>query len=97
MAEWISLKNRAFSGLPSAEIERNGHKMCDSDIISQLREKAGSLPLTPGVYLMKDGAGRIIYVGKSKALRNRVSSYFTDLDGHSVKTARMVSLVRSFE
>lgn len=71
--------------------------MFKTEIIAQLREKAGSLPLTPGVYLMKDGAGKIIYVGKSKALRNRVSSYFTDLDGHSVKTARMVSLVRSFE
>ncbi len=71
--------------------------MFKSDIILQLREKASSLPLSPGVYLMKDGAGKIIYVGKSKALRNRVSSYFTDLDGHSVKTARMVSLVRTFD
>ena len=72
-------------------------EMFNSDIILQLREKASSLPLSPGVYLMKDGAGKIIYVGKSKALRNRVSSYFTDLDGHSVKTARMVSLVRTFD
>ena len=71
--------------------------MFNSDIIAQLREKAGSLPLSPGVYLMKDGAGKIIYVGKSKALRNRVTSYFTDIDGHTVKTARMVSLVRDFE
>lgn len=72
-------------------------KTFNSDIIAALREKAGALPLSPGVYLMKDGSGRIIYVGKSKALRNRVTSYFTDPDGHSVKTARMVSLVRSFE
>ncbi|MBR2460007.1 MAG: excinuclease ABC subunit C [Clostridia bacterium] len=71
--------------------------MYDTKIISSLREKAASLPLTPGVYLMKDASDKIIYVGKSKALRNRVSSYFTDLDRHSVKTGRMVSCVRSFE
>lgn len=71
--------------------------MFNSDVIARLREKAGSLPLTPGVYLMKDSGGKVIYVGKSKALRNRVTSYFTDVDGHSVKTARMVSLVRSFD
>ncbi len=69
----------------------------DTDIISALREKAAALPLTPGVYIMKDSVGKVIYVGKSKALKNRVSSYFTDLDGHNVKTAKMVSRVRSFE
>lgn len=66
-------------------------------LISKLRQKANSLPLTPGVYLMKDGSGKIIYVGKSKAMKNRVSSYFTDLNGHTVKTARMVSLVFDFD
>lgn len=69
----------------------------DMEIIASLREKAAALPLTPGVYIMKDGVGKIIYVGKSKALKNRVSSYFTDLDGHNVKTAKMVSQVRTFE
>ena len=38
-----------------------------------LREKAMRLPLTPGVYLMKDAGGEIIYIGKAKALKNRVS------------------------
>ena len=59
---------------------------------SDLLEKANLLPYTPGVYIMKNRAGTIIYVGKSKVLRQRVSQYFTDSD-HSPKTARMVSQV----
>ncbi len=69
----------------------------DNERIERLREKALSLPLTPGVYLMKDKSGKIIYVGKSKAMKNRVSSYFIDIKGHAVKTAKMVSLVHDFE
>lgn len=61
-----------------------------------LRKKAMDLPLTPGVYLMKNADGKIIYVGKSKALRNRVSQYFSDVS-KDVKTAAMVSAVRDFE
>ena len=44
----------------------------------QLKEKAHTLPLTPGVYLMQDKTGKVIYVGKAKKLRNRVSNYFQD-------------------
>lgn len=62
----------------------------------RLRDKANSLPQTPGVYIMKDRDGCIIYVGKSKKLKNRVSSYFVG-NNHSIKTARMVSLVRDFD
>ena len=69
----------------------------ETDTILSLRDKASRLPLSPGVYLMKDKAGKILYVGKSKALRNRVSSYFTDLDRHTVKTARLVSRIEDFE
>ena len=65
-------------------------------IIEKLRSKANSLPQTPGVYIMKNGDGDIIYVGKSKKLKNRVTSYFTG-NNHSAKTARMVSLVRDFD
>lgn len=64
--------------------------------IIKLREKAASLPLCPGVYLMKDSEGRIIYVGKSRHLKNRVSSYFVETD-HGIKTARMVSQVADFD
>ena len=65
-------------------------------VIEILRAKANSLPETPGVYIMKDASGNIIYVGKSKKLKNRVSSYFTGVHS-SLKTARMVSLVRDFD
>ena len=65
-------------------------------IIERLRDKANSLPQVPGVYIMKDSSGEIIYVGKSKKLKNRVTSYFTGAPA-SLKTARMVSLVRDFD
>lgn len=66
------------------------------DKITALRERATALPATPGVYLMKNGEGTVIYVGKSRNLRSRVSSYFTGT-GHTVKTARMVAAVAEFD
>ena len=69
----------------------------DTDTLERLRDKANRLPLSPGVYLMKDKGGRIIYVGKSKALKNRVSSYFTDIDGHNIKTSRLVQCIHDFD
>ena len=62
----------------------------------QLLEKANSLPLCAGVYIMRDAAGKVIYVGKSRKLKNRVSQYFQNSQKNS-KTARMVSLVRDFD
>lgn len=62
----------------------------------QLLEKANSLPLTPGVYIMKDREGRVVYVGKSRKLKNRVSQYFQNSE-KNIKTARMVASVRDFE
>ena len=64
--------------------------------LERLREKANSLPLTPGVYIMKNSDGEVIYVGKSRKLKNRVTSYFTG-QSHSLKTAKMVSFVNDFE
>lgn len=64
--------------------------------IDTLREKAGKLPACPGVYLMKNRDGTVIYVGKSRKLCQRVSSYFTGTN-HTVKTARMVSQVHDFD
>ena len=64
--------------------------------IERLRDKANSLPVTPGVYIMKNSLGEVIYVGKSKKLKNRVTSYFTG-SSHSYKTAKMVSLVSDFD
>jgi len=63
----------------------------------ELYEKARLLPATPGVYIMHNKSGRIIYVGKSKALRNRVSSYFAPYADHHGKTLRMVNSVFDFE
>ncbi len=64
--------------------------------IERLRDKANSLPTVPGVYIMKDKDGGVIYVGKSKKLKNRVTSYFVGT-GHTLKTAKMVSLVEDFD
>lgn len=69
----------------------------DNKQIEKLREKASSLPLNPGVYLMKDKSGKIIYVGKSKALKNRVLSYFTDIENHTIKTSKLVSNIYDFD
>lgn len=64
--------------------------------LDRLRDKAGSLPMSPGVYIMKDKDGGVIYVGKSKKLKNRVTSYFVG-QSHTYKTAKMVSLVHDFD
>ncbi|MGM9624798.1 MAG: excinuclease ABC subunit UvrC [Eubacteriales bacterium] len=64
--------------------------------LQRLREKANQLPLQPGVYIMQDRNGKIIYVGKSKVLKNRVSQYFHEHASHSPKTERMVSNVGDF-
>ncbi len=64
--------------------------------IERLRDKANSLPSVPGVYIMKDADGTVIYVGKSKKLKNRVTTYFTG-NNHTPKTVRMVSLVEDFD
>ena len=63
----------------------------------ELREKANDLPLAPGVYLMMDKMGRVIYVGKAKKLKNRVSQYFQDSASHTAKTRQMVSQVDQFD
>ena len=64
--------------------------------IQRLRDKANSLPTVPGVYIMKDADGKVIYVGKSKKLKNRVTTYFTG-NNHTLKTAKMVSRVADFD
>ncbi len=65
--------------------------------IDELKDKAHSLPLEPGVYLMQDKTGKVIYVGKAKKLRNRVSQYFQDSASHSPKTRMMVSQIHHFD
>ncbi|MDD4772452.1 MAG: excinuclease ABC subunit UvrC [Eubacteriales bacterium] len=62
-----------------------------------LLEKSGRLPLSPGVYLMKNKSGNIIYVGKSKVLRQRVSQYFQENPKHDIKTQKMIEAVYDFD
>ena len=68
----------------------------EHDRLERLLKKAISLPLRPGVYIMKNAAGAVIYVGKSRKLKNRVSQYFQNSQ-KNIKTARMVSLVADFD
>ena len=63
----------------------------------ELKEKANDLPLAPGVYLMMDKSGKVIYVGKAKKLKNRVSQYFQDSASHTLKTRQMVSQIDRFD
>ena len=63
----------------------------------ELRDKAHSLPLKPGVYIMQNAASEVIYVGKAKALKNRVSQYFQDQSRHNEKTRAMVSQIDHFD
>jgi excinuclease ABC subunit C len=56
----------------------------------ELREKAGNLPLQPGVYLFKDASGTILYVGKARSLRGRVKSYFLESRWQDAKTGSLV-------
>lgn len=65
--------------------------------MKELRQKAMKLPLTPGVYIMKNSKGKIIYIGKAKALKNRVSQYFGSQNNHSVKVRKMVENVDDFD
>lgn len=65
--------------------------------MSILRKKAMALPLLPGVYIMHSADGEIIYIGKAKALRNRVSQYFGSQNNHAEKVRRMVDNVDHFE
>ncbi len=62
-----------------------------------LEEKLSSLPVSPGVYLHKDDAGKIIYVGKAKNLRSRVRSYFQSGRGHDRKTRELVKRIADLE
>ncbi len=65
--------------------------------LKELKAKANNLPLKPGVYIMKNKSGQIIYIGKAKALKNRVTQYFGAGNQHTEKVRKMVSNVDNFE
>ncbi len=68
-----------------------------NDRLPYLRDKSNRLPLSPGVYLMKNKSGLIIYVGKAKALKNRVTTYFHNNSQHNAKTLRLVDNIYDFD
>lgn len=69
----------------------------DQQRLEQLRNKTALLPQEPGVYIMKNAQGEIIYIGKAKSLKNRVSSYFRSVEKHLPKVYKMVENVSSFD
>jgi excinuclease ABC subunit C len=66
-------------------------------ILFNLKEKIQSLPFSPGVYLMKDSLGGILYVGKAKNLKKRVQSYFRSSANHSPKINKLVQHLKDFD
>ncbi len=67
------------------------------EISEELRGLIAALPDLPGVYIMKDNSGAVIYVGKAVSLKNRVRQYFQSPKTHSAKTAAMVKRIARFE
>ena len=67
------------------------------DYFELCKKKALTLPLLPGVYIMRDRQGQVIYVGKAKKLKNRVNQYFQETTSHSPKTKVMVSKIADFD
>jgi excinuclease ABC, C subunit len=67
------------------------------ETFSHIEDKLASLPAQPGVYLMKDKAGTVLYVGKAVSLRSRVRSYFQASADHPIKTKVLVSKVTDFD
>ena len=65
--------------------------------LAELSHKALLLPEKPGVYIMKDASGHIIYIGKAKVLKNRVSQYFRAGARHEPKVQKMVETAREFD
>lgn len=66
-------------------------------VFEDLKAKVSALPLSPGVYIMRDRTGQVIYVGKAKKLKNRVSQYFLNSAAHTQKTRMMVSKIHDFD
>ena len=63
----------------------------------ELREKVQQLPKAPGVYLMKDDRGRVIYIGKAVSLKSRVGSYFNTAAAGEQRTEDLVREIRDVE
>lgn len=84
--EWINMQNEENKNSPE--------KRTPQETKAYLREKSMALPRIPGVYIMENESGKVIYVGKSRSLRDRVSQYFHG--AHDEKTSRMAANVYDF-
>lgn len=73
---------------------KKGERETRRDVVE---EQLANLPDLPGVYMMKDGEGEVIYVGKAKNLKNRVRSYFRRFEAHDLKTQTLVLAIRDFD
>lgn len=73
------------------------NRYADAEKLKALKAKANRLPLNPGVYIMKNKEGKIIYIGKAKALKNRVTQYFGSGNQHTEKVKKMAAAVDDFE
>lgn len=81
----LAYQHRTYSRSPS-----------DSKHLTRIREEVlPELPSTPGVYFMKNGRGKVIYVGKAKNLANRVRSYFNAIEAHPPRTQKLVRATRN--
>src|SRR5437868_13924885 len=69
----------------------------DNPITPSASEKVKTFPTTPGVYLMKDAQGVVIYVGKAKNLRSRASTYFTQAAAEEHRTAELVKHIADID
>lgn len=86
-----------YRGNPKANSNKGENMAERTEKVQELRRQAMALPLLPGVYIMKDAQNKIIYIGKAKALKNRVSQYFGSDTNHPEKVRQMVAHVDHFD
>lgn len=96
---WFWCKHRAIIYVTASMLsKRIGAVLLGGTMtFDELKEKALTLPFEPGVYIMRDQTDKVIYVGKAKKLKNRVSQYFQDTASHTMKTRMMVSKIDHFD